>query len=223
MTIYFECEKCGQIDADSDWATAEEKMKCKHCDAIGSNELWPSAEIRGLFEYVRQFNQSSPEYGLVTSVFVSSALELLLERLIYTVAAEDLLYDEVGHLIELLLDTNQGRARRLQLYKHLAYASFEAEAKETGYRQFMKHWNEIAETRNKSLHGDLKGSQKTKPSLIETTISESLKVFSMLHNKYNSESLRYGVAREPVEDLARDLEKLRIWKEKVDRTTNEAN
>jgi hypothetical protein len=223
MITYFECDKCGQIEADSDWAKAEEKIKCKHCDAIGRNELWPSAEIRGLFEYVSQFNQSSPEYGLVTSVFVSSALELLLERLIYTVAVEDLLYDEVGHLIELLLDTNQGRARRLQLYKHLAYASFEEEAYETGCGQFMKHWNEIAEIRNKSLHGDLKESQTIAPSLIETTISESLRVFSMLHNKYNSESLRYGVARGSVEDRARDLRQLRIWKEGIDRTINNGN
>jgi hypothetical protein len=108
--VYFQCTECGQIEPEINWLTAQKEKKCKYCGGVEKYELWPSAEIRELFETIGKYNQQSSEYGLVASVFISAALELLLERLIFTVAMEGLLYDEVGHLIELLLDTNQGRA-----------------------------------------------------------------------------------------------------------------
>jgi hypothetical protein len=147
--------------------------------------MWQSSfvNVSGNQETIHKYNSESFEYGLVSSVFISAALELLLERLLFTMAIEDLLYDEVGHLIEYLLDSNQGRSKRLQLYKRLGYGSFEKEAKESGYSRFFKHWNEIAEIRNKSVHGEIKEGTKLKSSLVEATISESLAVFSSLNNK----------------------------------------
>ena len=221
MDIYYKCEECGQIEIDAEWIKIDEKFKCMHCEKVGRRVSWPSAEIRGLFDHVCHLEHTSPEYGLISIVFVSAALELLLERLIYIVAIENFLYEEVEHFIELLLDTNQGRARRIELYKHLAYDSFEVEARKVGYNQFMEHWNTIAEIRNKILHGNLKMSQDVDRYLIETTISEALPVFSVLNNKYNAESLRYGIARESVEKKIKELEKLRIWKEAGNRNTKD--
>jgi hypothetical protein len=218
--IYLQCTECSQIEPEPNWLTAQKGKKCKYCGEVEKYELWPSAEISELFETIGKYNQQSFEYGLVASVFISAALELLLERLIFTVAIEGLLYDEVGHLIELLFDTNQGRVRRLQLYKRLGYGSFEKESKEIGYKDFLKHWDEIAEIRNKCVHGDLKECSKITSLLVETIIHESLAVFFKLHNKYNVESLSYDVATKPVKDLARDLEKLKAWKGQVNSKTN---
>ncbi len=213
--IYHLCTECYQIEPDSEWIIERGNKTCKHCGASNKYELWPSTEIRELFETIKKYNSESFEYGLVSSVFISAALELLLERLLFKMAIENLLYDEVGHLIEYLLDSNQGRSKRLQLYKRLGYGSFEKEAKESGYNHFLKHWNEIAEIRNKSVHGDIKEGTKLKSSLVETTISESLAVFSRLYNKYNTESIRYDVATESKRNLAKDLERLRTWKKQV--------
>lgn len=213
--IYYQCTECYQIESDSEWISEQDNRTCKHCGASNKNELWPSTEIRELFETIHRYNGESFEYGLVASVFISAALELLLERLLFTMAIEDLLYDEVGHLIEYLLNSNQGRSKRLQLYRRLGYGSFEKEAKEVGFSQFLKHWNEIAEIRNKSVHGDIKEGMKLKSSIVEITISESLAVFSRLHNKYNTESIHYDVATKSKRNLEKDLERLRAWKKKV--------
>jgi hypothetical protein len=215
MMTYYQCTECNQIEVDSAWTIEQDNKICKHCGTSNKYKLWPSTEIIELFETIRKYNSESFEYGLVSSVFISAALELLLERLLFTMAIENLLYHEVSHLIEHLLDTNQGRSKRLQLYNRLGYESFEKEAKEVGYSQFLKHWNEIAQIRNRSVHGDIEEGTRLKSSLVETTISESLEVFSRLNNKYNMQSIRYDVATAPKKNLDKDLEKLKAWKRQV--------
>lgn len=213
---YYQCERCWQIELDSDWIIEQEKKVCKHCRTSNRQELWPSTEIRELFETVTKYGKvNSFEYGLVASVFISAALELLLERLLFTMAIENMLYEEVGHLIEYLLDSNQGRTKRIQLYKRLGYGSFEKESSEVGYKLFLKHWAEISGIRNKSVHGNLKEGIKLKSALVETTISEALAVFSRLHNKYNAYGIHYQVATDPEKERTKDMEKLRKWKKQV--------
>jgi hypothetical protein len=218
--IYYQCESCFHIEPNTAWVIEGGIRVCSHCGASNRNKLWPSTEVRELLETVTRYKDvASFEYGLVASVFVSAALELLLERLLFTVAIEDLSYDEVGHLIDYLLDSNQGRARRIKLYSRLGYGTLQEESDEVGYDSFMKHWDEIADVRNKSVHGDLKASTELNAPLVELTINEALAVFSKLHNKYNSESLTYKVAIERKlefqKEYANDLEKLRRWKRQV--------
>lgn len=203
--IYLQCESCGQIEPDSDWVIDQDNKVCKHCRTSNKHEIWPSTEIKELFETITKYEKvDSFEYGLVASVFISAALELLLERLLFTMAIENMLYDEVGHLIEYLLDSNQGRTKRIKLYSRLGYGSFEKESSEVGYKLFLKHWAEIATIRNKSVHGDLKEGAKLKSSLVEITISEALAVFSKLNNKYNVENIRYQVATEPIVEFEKN-------------------
>lgn len=213
---YYQCERCWQIESESEWLVELDNKVCKHCHTGNRYEIWPSTEIRELFGTITKYEKiDSFEYGLVASVFISAALELLLERLLFTMAIEDMLYDEVVHLIEYLLDSNQGRTKRIQLYKRLGYGSFEKEASEVGYKLFLKHWAEIAEVRNKSVHGDLKEGTKLKSALVDTTITEALAVFSRLHNKYNAYGISYKIAIDPINELAKDTEKLRKWKRQV--------
>lgn len=218
--LHYQCRICWQIEPNTSWVSEGGIKVCSHCGASNKHESWPSTEVRELLETVAKYKDvNSLEYGLVASVFISAALELLLERLLFTMAIENLHYEEAGHLVEYLLDSNQGRARRVKLYSLLGYDSLQNESSEVGYESFMKHWNEIAEARNKSVHGDLKASTKLEAPLIELTITEALAVFSKLHNKYSSESLSYKVAtdrkQEFQKEYAKDLEKLRGWKKQV--------
>ncbi len=185
---YLICKNCRQIEPASEWLFKQGNYVCKHCHKGNYYEIWPSPDIRELFNTITRYKEfESVEYGLVASVFISAALELLLERLLFKMALEDMSYDEVGHLIEYLLDSNQGRTKRIQLYKQLGHASLEKESSEVGYKLFYTHWQKISDVRNKSVHGDLNVAKKLTPTLVETTISESLAVFSRLHNKYNIE------------------------------------
>lgn len=213
---YYQCERCWQIEPEPEWPVEQDNKVCKHCHTSNCYKIWPSTEIRELFETITKYEKvDSFEYGLVASVFISAALELLLERLLFTMAIEDMLYDEVGHLIEYLLDSNQGRTKRIQLYKRLGYGSFEEESSEVGYRLFPQHWAEITQVRNKSVHGDLKEGAKLKSALVETTINEALAVFSELHNKYNAYGISYKAATDPVRGFEKEQEKLRKWNRQV--------
>jgi hypothetical protein len=217
---YYQCGRCWQIESESEWLVEQDNKVCKHCHTNNRYEIWPSTEIRELFETIAKYEKIDTfEYGLVASVFISAALELLLERLLFTMAIEDMLYDEVGHLIEYLLDSNQGRTKRIQLYKRLGFGSFEKESSEVGCKLFLKHWAEISAVRNKSVHGDLKEGTKLRSTLVETTITEALDVFSRLHNKYNAYGISYKVATDPIREFenekAKEMEKLRKWKRQV--------
>lgn len=227
--IYYQCDECWQIEQDVDWVTQQDSKICKHCNKKDKHKSWPSPEIRELFETIAKYEKTdSFEYGLIASVFVSAALELMLERLLFTMAIEGMWHEDVEHLIVYLINSNQGRAKRIQLYKRLGYDSFDKEASDIGYKLFLKHWTEIAEIRNKSVHGKLTEGTKLKSSLVEITISEALAVFSKLHNKYNVYSIPYQVATEKIKDIVvtekikifeeerrKDMEKLRRWKEQV--------
>ena len=164
MTNYFQCDKCQQIEPELNWQKEASGLRCQHCATVGG-EAWPSKEISELIGFVHSYSQTSPEYGLVTCVFLATALEILLEYLITIMAFQELLYDEAFILVDALLETNQGRSRRLQLYSLLGYGSFPEEVQHLGYRQFMEHWNDIVEARNKSVHGDPKASQHITPFL----------------------------------------------------------
>ncbi len=206
MLTYYQCKDCGFVEPEAKWHKQQTAQVCPDCAAVGKNADWPSMEILELMTFVRDYDKISSEYGLVASVFLSSALELLLEHLIFKMAIEDLLYEEAGHLVELLLDAYQGRSRRLQLFAKVGYGSFREETTELGHCGFLGHWDEIAEARNKTVHGDPKFARTVTPQLVECTIGEGLEVFSKLNNRYAR-----SLERETASARKGDLERLRRW------------
>jgi hypothetical protein len=218
--IYLECQNCGQIEPDCNWIIYQNKKECKYCHEKENYELWPSSEIRTLFETIKNHKDIySLNYVLISSVFISTALELLLEKLIYIVAFEDQLPEEIRHLIELLLESNLGRERRLKLFQKLGYDSFEGHSRELGYKDFPNHWGQIVKIRNKIVHGKLEGEYELPPNLVNITINEAIEVFSKIHNIYNLETIRYKVTGgkyyEDQENLNGELLKLKRWKKMV--------
>jgi transcription elongation factor Elf1 len=220
MMIYLECKTCGQIESDCNWIDNQDKKECKYCHECDMYKVWPSAEIRTLFETIKNYKDTSSfEYVLISSVFISSALELLLEKLIYIVAFEDRLPEEITHLVELLLEANQGREKRLKLFQKLGYDSIDGHSRDLGYKDFPSHWIQIAKIRNNIIHGKLEGKFNLSPNIVVTTINEAIEVFSKIYNIYNSETIRYKVTvekfNEDQEIINKELTRLKRWRKMV--------
>jgi hypothetical protein len=194
MAIYFKCENCGIIDLDVKWQTFTEKTVCPECGKIDWFETWPSSDVIDLFDHARAYEKDSPYFGLVTSVFVCTALELLLERVLFVMALQENSEEDVDYLIDDLLEAYEGRSRRLQLYNKLGEHTFTVEAKSTGNKHFNKHWEYLADIRNKSVHGDMEKANRITPNDITLIITEALDVFSKLWNKYNIWTFDYQYA-----------------------------
>ena len=191
MTEYYQCNKCNQIEPKENWQRPYLSLLCMHCFR-SEKAIWPSTDILDLFEHALNYEESSLHYSLVASVFVSTALELLLERLIFLTALQDLSAEEVDFYINLLLESYQGKSRRLQLFNKLAENSFEVEARVTGNKNFIKHWNNITKARNKLIHGGHQTHMEVTPNQINTIVEESLDVFHKIHNKYNQYTRSYA-------------------------------
>jgi len=209
---YFLCDNCDQIEPKSRWNKGSTGLlKCIHCDAEGTNGTWPTPEVGKLIEFILNYDQESPEYGQVTSVFLSSVLELMLEELLSTMAYFDLTYDEAGILVDALIEGYQGRTRMFTLYKTIGYGTFHEAVRDIGIPEFTNHWDEIAPVRNEVVHGKFEKGKDITPKLINTTIDEALAVFSQLHNIYNQESLIFRAATEKKRRMEEDLKKLNKW------------
>ena len=194
IPLYFQCGDCGQVERGPAWEGL--RYKCKHCQKANSQTIWPAPELRSLLEFIGSFDEKSPHYPRVACVFLSSAFELLLEDLLAVMAYQDLLYDEVGMLVDALLDGYQGRSRMFTLYSKIGHGTFHDDVKKTGNKQFLSNWDIIVESRNNVIHGRLTNCEAITPELVERTIADALDVFSQLHNQYNAESLHYRVAIE---------------------------
>ncbi|MBI5714257.1 MAG: hypothetical protein HZC38_12670 [Chloroflexi bacterium] len=219
---YFSCLKCEQIEAESRWLQENGNLKCIHCDALSREHLWPGVEARKLIEIILNCDPSIPEYGLIACVFLSSFIELLLEKILVTMILRDLLYEQAESLLDALLNTNQGRSNRLRLFNLLGHDTFSKEVKRIGHNKFMERWDSIVDRRNKIVHGDSRASEGVTAEMINAIVDESLEVFHLLHNSYNVESLAYksantnleivnGVVVDLTEEAEKDIEKLRSW------------
>jgi hypothetical protein len=201
IPLYFQCDSCGQIESKQTWKKlSKNRYKCKHCKQARKQTIWPPAELRNLLEFIGSFSEKSPRYPQVACVFLSSALELLLEHLLSVMAYQDLLYHEAGMLVDALLDGYQGRSRMFTLYSRIGYGTFHESVKKMGSKQFLSNWDTIVEARNNVVHGRLTYCKNVTPDLVKRTIVDALDVFAHLHNQYNAESLQYRVATEDRKD-----------------------
>ena len=151
-------------------------------------------------EFIVSLDEKSPHYPQVACVFLASALELFLERLLSVMAYQDLLYDDAGMLVDALLDGYQGRSRMFALYSRIGYGTFHDAVKKMGNKQFLSNWDTIVKARNNVVHGRLTDCKSIRQDLVERTMADALDVFSKLHNQYNAESLQYRLAIENWKD-----------------------
>lgn len=224
MIEYLKCNSCDQIEPKEVWVTPYLTKECMYC-SNNTFEKWPSQDIQDLLNLAVGYDQNNDHYSLVTSVFISTALELMLENLINLVFSLDEFYEEVYTYVNMLLDSYQGRSRRLLLFKKLNGRSFGVEANNSGNKNFMKHWDGLTNKRNKLVHGVSKEKIVVTPKQVSIIVDESLDVFNKLHNKINVESPSYHYSMEkgksdsnkPSSD---DLHKLLRWMNKDIDTNN---
>jgi hypothetical protein len=97
-------------------------------------------------------------------VFLSSALEALLENALW-----DLLeIREVDHTVgELIMDGWSGRDRRIVAFNRLAGQPLSGILASAGFSQFIDQWQYVAKLRNRTVHGDLEAFIKPDPSRLE--------------------------------------------------------
>lgn len=208
--VYKQCKNCEFISEGK----KDDGVNCPKC-ASADFDCWPTLEVDNLFLLIHEKENQDPfEYQLIASVFCSAAFELLLEQLLFVMAIEDLSYEEAGHLVEKLLDSNQGKSRRLDLYSRLGYGSFSKEAKDLGYHSFLKEWDKLTMVRNQCVHGNIPKEITVTPTFTNKLIEDGMKVFSGLHNKYNEESLQFKIGLDRYQQEKLDLDLLQHWKER---------
>lgn len=215
MTEYYICKKCNQIEPKELWETQNLTKECNYCSR-SEYQRWPSQDIIDLFDHAMMYDPKDDHYSLVTSVFVSTALELLFEDLLILILYIDLNFHETGFVVDLLLDSFQGKSRRLQLYKKYVGISFSKEAIDTGNKNFFNNWERISSIRNKKIHGLDKNQLEISPKFIKTIVSEALDVFYKLHNKYNRETFFFDYYTNkkiaiPKTPSREDIRKLSRW------------
>lgn len=189
---YIECSDCGQIIEGKAWTGL--RTKCKFCHKSIEQRIWPSPEVMNILVFINSHDVKSPQYPQIACVFLSSALELMLEELLYVMTFEDLLYEDAFVLADALFDGYQGRSRMFTLYSKIACGTFHGAVKKIGVSRFLKDWDILVDARNKVVHGNINKCEKITQDLIERTINDALIVFSNLHNQYNTESIKYKSA-----------------------------
>lgn len=204
---YKQCKNC--------WFISEKQNdSAVNCPACGGSDFsdWPTIEVKSLFSLIHEKEGQNPfEYQLIASVFCSAAFELLLEQLLFIMAIEDLLYEEVGHLVEKLMDSNQGKSKRINLYRRLGYGSFSEESSALGYPSFLNDWDELTSVRNQCVHGKIPDKETITPKFTNKLIEDGLKVFSGLYNKYNMETIQFNVGLDRYQQKKLDLDLLKNW------------
>jgi hypothetical protein len=176
--MFIRCCRCWFVDEKK---TAEQNSACPRCGGM-KFDSWPQKEIVDLFSLIEKYELNDFENKLVVCVFLCSALELLLEEQVSALAYEEALIPEYSMLVDILLDTFQGRSRLLQLYNRLGFRKFSDDLRELNYLHFENDWKNLAEFRNKIVHGNPHVVQNIDESLLKRLLFESLKVFQLLNN-----------------------------------------
>lgn len=206
---YYNCKKCGQIEPISTWLKVGKRaIKCIYCKS-SKKIMWPNDDVKDLLDFILSYDVSQSKYSQVVPVFLCSAVELMLEKLLTIMAFMDLSYHDGFVLVDALIDSHQGRSKMLDLYRRIGHTSFHAEVKELGFNDYNKKWDGIVETRNKIVHGKIKNTPSLDSNYVFDFVCESLEVFRLLHNKYNQESLQYDIAtKSPKKRMDEEIQKL---------------
>jgi hypothetical protein len=208
MIEYLQCPHCRQIAPKVDWGNKSETPICPFCNSSKPGETWPGTEIRELFNFVLNYDYGAPRYPEIICIYLSRALETLLEQLLFSMMWGEGQEDEVVILIDGLLEKYRGRKNMIDLYKLLNNNSFAADSEFLGHGRFYNEWGEIVKQRNKIVHGEPIIKISMSPDYAGWFVGETLQVFSKLHNKNSRFEPKEEFTEEEAEKSKEEIRKL---------------
>lgn len=195
---YLICKNCFQVELFETWKeVGHRRYRCIHCKKVYKQFYWPEDESREILRFILNIKSEDPRYTQMAVVFLSSALELMLEKLLSTMAFGMFAGPNYYLIEELILDSYSGRNKMFELYKKIGYGSFHSVVQEMRKGKFLKYWDDIVYMRNKVVHGKLnreKDKLNLSPKDVKEFIDDALFVFSRLNNIYNKETFLYSAA-----------------------------
>ncbi len=180
LSPYLQCPACRKVVFDPDRKLARWDQPAPCCGASGEGRiLWPSAETYDILEIARRQELGTSQGRRVAIVFLASALEMLLESVLWELLAA---HDSQTSLSVLILDGYQGRKKRMGLFKALSGKTVLEVLKAKKLEGFHADWIEIAEARNDIVH-EYSYERKSNPqALINRVIEKCFEAFAELHN-----------------------------------------
>lgn len=206
---YYLCRDCNEVNISKEWLSVDGIVKCPVCKHLDWKEPWPDISIRKILEFVLNSSPLEAHYDRFASLLLSACLEDLMRDQLRLMALGYDTGDHVGLLLDPLLDGYRGRQRQLLLYRRIGYGSFADNCKEAGHPAFLEQWKRISEVRNHFAHSAKPAESKLGFPAVHPFISETLKVFHFVHNKYNKETVSYDAA------MTSPAERKREWQEMI--------
>ncbi|MBT4362441.1 MAG: hypothetical protein HOD11_15885 [Candidatus Marinimicrobia bacterium] len=182
LNLFFNCRRCSHINPSEMWYIGNNgQVICPHCHSSGCNDRWPDNRIVELFESIIDLPLEYREYSRVSCVLYHAAVRSLIENQVRTIAFEGMLYEEVGHIVDMVIHERIELEKLIDLFGQFTATSFGESIRGASKNDFMKHLAWASESRDQLLyaHGSSSGT------LIEFDIqwiTYALQAFSKLNN-----------------------------------------
>lgn len=146
-----------------------------------SREHWPAIDVLILIDIVEKQNLDDYKERKVAIVFVSTLLEMLLEETLNRLVSQ---YVNSNQAAEALMDSFQGRQKRIALFNKLSGMKLKELLYVAGFNRFLNEWEAISYLRNKVVHRGFHGlSDIDINATITNLLNSCIDVFTLLNNE----------------------------------------
>lgn len=186
LSTYIKCPSCQEIFNDPDRNLSNLGVPAPCCGALNETRaVWPSLDVHMLLDIIEQQKLDTYNGQRIAIVFTCTLLEMMLEQAVWTLIQYQVKTDKAG---EALLESYQGRERRLRLFQKLNGFSLKDVLADKGYKTFLSDWKELAQIRNRIVHNGSIGNSVGMNSeeinnLIIRLKKDSMGVFTLINNE----------------------------------------
>lgn len=177
---YSQCSICWRIRSLPLIVASSLDEPCPDCGVTGKTRIqWPPIEATEFMRIVWEQDLNDGDGHKVALVFLNTALELLLEYLLWDLLA---VYTDTGPFARLMLEGYSRRSDRIKLYRRLRGRSLKDNLIDLDFPDFYDEWDRVNQERNKLIHGRyFSGYTSVRPPL-KNVSSKGLPAFVALVN-----------------------------------------
>jgi hypothetical protein len=177
---YMRCPACRRVVLDPDRKVAVHGEPAPCCGGKGEGGLvWPSVEIHDVIDIAKKQKLRTPRGRRVAIVFLASALEMLLEDVLWELLE---VHGSSNSLSKLVLDGYHGRDRRVGVFKTLAGKSVSEVLRAKHLDSFDEDWKAITKARNGIVHKYTYERGDDQQAQIQRVIDRCFEAFEELNN-----------------------------------------